>query len=141
MSLKIGQVLSLRIRFNNSGTISAKRHPYLIVAIDNENDFVEIVQIDSLAGKEYKAAFKGNKAIFNSNPQETVIDKDSFVQLDNTIRLELCPELIQYRRQPDVLSFQKLNAVLTAYRNYHTRYQIDENKVVYMDKTEILALN
>lgn len=141
MSLIIGQVLSLRIRFNNSGLISAKRHPYLIVAIDEENEFVEIAQIDSLAGKEYKAAFRGNKAIFNSNPQETVIDKDCFVQLDNTIRIELCPELKKYRRQPDILSEKKLNAVLTAYRSYHNRYQIDENKVIYMDKAEIMSLN
>lgn len=141
MSLIIGQVLSLRIRFNNTGSISATRHPYLIVAIDNENECVEIAQIDSLEGKEYKAAFKGNKSIFNTDPEETVIDKDSFVQLDNTIRVELCAELENYLRQADTLSEDKLNSVLTAYNIYHNKYEIDENKVVYMDKTEILSLN
>lgn len=141
MSLVVGQVLALRIRFNNTGTISATKHPYLIISIDNENEYVEIAQIDSLVGKEYKAAFRGNKAIFNSNPQETVIDKDSFIQLDNTIRIELCPELENYRRQTDTLSAAKLSEVLDAYTKYHDRYSIDENKVVYMDKNEILALN
>ena len=34
--LEVGQVLSLRIRFNNAGDISQKRHPYLIMDIDEE---------------------------------------------------------------------------------------------------------
>ena len=34
--LEVGQVLSLRIRFNNSGTISKGKHPYLIVDIDED---------------------------------------------------------------------------------------------------------
>ena len=42
--LEVGQMLSLRIRFNNTGTISQKRHPYLIMDIDEEFNTVEIVQ-------------------------------------------------------------------------------------------------
>lgn len=141
MSLKVGQVLPLRIRFNNNGDISAVKHPYLIVDIDNENEYIEIVQIDSLQGKEYKAMFRGNKAIFNNDPVETVIDKDSFVQLDNTIRIEKFDEIESYLRQTDTLSEYKLNSVLNAYNEYHSKYTIDENKIVYMDKDEILSLN
>ena len=55
-SLEIGQVLSLRIRFNNNNIISSSKHPYLIVDINDEFNTVEIAQIDSLDGKEYKAA-------------------------------------------------------------------------------------
>lgn len=32
--LEVGQVLSLRLRFNNQGDISRVRHPYLIIDKD-----------------------------------------------------------------------------------------------------------
>lgn len=96
--LEVGQVLSLKIRFNNSGTISQTNHPYLIIDIDTELNTVEIAQIDSLAGKEYKAAFKSNKVIYCTDPIETVIDKDSYIQMDNTIKIEMYHDLVLYRR-------------------------------------------
>lgn len=139
--LEVGQVLALRIRFNNQGLISPGKHPYLIVAIDFDLNFVEVAQIDSLLGKEYKAAMRSNKTIFCDEPHETVIDKDSYVQLDNIIRIENCPELLNYRRQPDKLSAGKLSDVLAAYIRYHQEHEIDDIKNVYMDKTEILSLN
>lgn len=135
--LEVGQVLSLRIRFNNTGTISQKRHPYLIVAIDEEFSTVEIAQLDSLQGKEYKAAMRSNKVIYCDDPQETVIDKDSYIQMDNTLKIELYDGLIHFRRQADKLSTGKLQDVLFAYKKYHDCYEIDENKQVYMDKTEL----
>ena len=52
--LKVGQILSLKIRYNNSGTISNTKHPYIIVNIDSTMNTVEIAQLDSLAGKEFK---------------------------------------------------------------------------------------
>lgn len=139
--LQVGQVLSLKIRYNNDGVKSTVNHPYLIVDINDDLGVVEIVQIDSLANKEYKAFFRSNKVLFCSNPHETVIDEDSFVQLDNTFKIEDFDELINYRRQTDKLSSSKLNSVISAYRNYHTNNEIDENKNVYMDKEEILSLN
>lgn len=134
--LEIGQVLNFRIRFNNDGLISRTRHPYLIIGIDKELNTVEIAQIDSLAGKEYKAAMRSNKVVYADNPHETVIDKDSYIQLDNTLKVELHDDLKMYRRQEDKLSSDKLNDVLTAYYTYHEKYQIDENKQVYMTKQE-----
>lgn len=139
--LEIGQVLSLRIRFNNSGVISQTKHPYLIVGIDEDLGVVEIAQLDSLKGKEYKAAFLCNKAILNQDPIETVIDRDSFIQMDNLFRIENCPELVAYRRQEDKLSGAKLQEVIAAYEAYHRNHVIDENKNVYMDRAEILDLN
>lgn len=139
--LEVGQVLSLKIRYNNNGDSSSTKHPYLIINVDDSLGVIEVAQIDSLAGKEYKAAFKSNKVILNSNPIETVIDKDSFIQMDNIILIEKCEELKGYRRQIDKLSAQKLQSVITAYKKYHETHEIDENKTVYMDKSEIVSLN
>lgn len=142
MNLEVGQILSLRIRFNNAGVISGTKHPYLIVDVNEEFGFVEIAQLDSLSEKKrYKAVMRSNKVIFQGDPIETVIDKDSYVQLDNTLRIEYFDGLIHYRRQTDKLSSVKLKEILLAYQKYHERYEIDENKNVYMNKAEILALN
>ena len=101
-----------------------------------------MAQLDSLKGKEFKAAKKSNKTIFCDMPEETVIDEDSYIQLDNTFLLEDCPELTsRFRRQTDKLSSAKLTDVLEAYNTYHDTHEIDENKIVYMDRKEILKLN
>lgn len=84
---------------------------------------------------------RSNKTIYADHPAEKVIDKDSYVQLDNTIRIELFVGIEHYRRQADCLSEAKLAAVLSAYRRYRERYEIDENKNVYMDQNEITRLN
>ena len=139
--LEVGQVLSLRIRFNNSGDISAVKHPYLIVDINHELNVIEIAQFDSLKGKAHKALFKSNKVVLQGDPPETVIDEDSFVQLDNIIRVENFDGIEALRRQTDKLSQDKLNGVLKVYRDYHNKYEIDENKNVYMDQEEITSLN
>lgn len=139
MSIEVGQVLSLVIRFNNSGDISATKHPYLVVEVNE--DTIEVAQLDSLGRKRYKAAFKENKLIVCDNPKETVIDRDSFIQMDNKITLEKFDDLVNYRRQTDKLSSQKLSDVLSAYRNYQDKNRLDENKIVYMDETEIRNLN
>ena len=139
--LEIGQVIALKIRFNNDGAISNSSHPYLIVGIDREFDVVEIAQLDSLDGKEYKAAFRSNKTIFCDNPVETVIDRNSYIQLDNTLKIENFPTITQFRRQRDKLSRDKLSDVLRAYQQYHQTHIIDDNKIVYMDQGEVLQLN
>lgn len=138
--LEVGQVLALKIRYNNSGTVANKKHPYLIVDIDEELNTVEIAQLDSLQGKEYKAAMRCNKVIYCDEPHETVIDKDSYVQKDNTIKVEYHEELSGYRRQKDKLSKVKLQDVLKAYKDYHEKNRIDENKQVYMDWAELINL-
>lgn len=138
---EIGQVLWLRIRFNNDGAISSSKHPYLIVEIDDILGTIEIAQIDSLNGKEFKALFKSNIVIFAGNPRETVIYKDSYVQLDNTIIVDNYEGLVKYRKTTDKLSTEKLSKVLSEYSNYHHTNHIDENKNVYLSKEEIESLN
>jgi hypothetical protein len=141
MSIEIGQVLALRLRFNNSGDISAKKHPYLIVDVDAESCIVEVVQFDSLKGKEFKAAFRSNFTVLHNDPSESVIDGDSYIQMDNMIKVELFDGLEKYRRQTAKLSNEKLADTLTAYRKYHKEYAIDENKQVYIDREEFETLN
>jgi hypothetical protein len=139
--IEVGQVLNMRIRFNNHGVIAKTKHPYLVVGIDKELNTIEIAQLDSLANKEWKAAKRSNKTIFCDDPIETVIDKDSYVQLDNTIKAENFVGISKFRRQKDKLSPDKLSGVLDAYYKYHRTYEIDEDKQVYMDKEEIEKLN
>lgn len=79
--------------------------------------------------------------IYPNDTKETVIDKDSYVQLDNTIRVEYFETLSDYRRQPDTLSAGKLTSILQAYKTYHDNNQIDELKNVYMDEHEVTSLN
>lgn len=136
-NIEIGQVLSLKIRFNNSGQISKTKHPYLVVGINNEFGTIEVAQIDSLKGKEYKAAKRSNKVIYCDNPTETVIDKDSYIQLDNTFLLENYSGLENYRRQLDKLSKDKLKDAVSAYMEYHDKNCIDEDKQVYMTQREL----
>lgn len=135
-SLEVGQVITAKIRFNNSGLKSSAKHPYLIVGIDEGLGTVEIAQIDSLEGKEYKAAMRCNKVVYCDSPFETVIDKDSYIQLDNVFLVEFYGGLTEYRRQTDKLSEKKLNDVLKAYKSYHVKHHIDENKQVYMGREE-----
>lgn len=139
--LKTGQVLSLKIRFNNTGDVSQTRHPYLVIYISTGESYVEIAQMDSLAGKEYKAAKPCNCVVYCDEPYEQVIDKDSYVQLDNEFRLELSPELEQYRRQEDCLSRDKLETVLMRYSQYRESNVIDPKKKVYISLEELTELN
>ena len=138
--IEIGQVLSLKIRFNNSGTVACVPHPVLVVDVDNKRNIIEVAHIDSITKeKKWKALLKSNVTIKKEG--ETVIDKDSFVQVDNIIQLENYQGLISKRRQPDKLSPDKLQKVLTRYSEYKNNEWIDDNKKVFMNKEEIKALN
>lgn len=137
--LSEGQIITLNMKVNNSGTI-LYGHPYLILTVSEEANYIEIAQVDSLKGKEFKAARRTNKIIYADNPHETVIDKDSYIQMDNSLRIEYFDELARLRRQEDRLSDQKLRDVLNAYKTYQENNQIDENKEVYLSRqTETLS--
>ena len=141
MSLETGQVLWLRIRFNNTGEISATRHPYLIVEVNNEYGYCEVAQLDSAKDKMHKVLMSTNKLVLCINPQETVISENGFAQLDNTFRLELSSELEVYKRTNATLTKKRLEDVIKAYRKFHTEHEIDENKNVFLSLEEIQQLN
>ena len=139
--LKLGQVIWIKARFNNSGAVSATKHPYIIIGHSKEMGYYEVAQFDSLAGKEYKAMMSSNKVIFCYNPDETVISKDSYVQMDNKFMIEEYPELAKYRSTKDTLSKSKFDDLVAAYTKYQRSHQIDDNKIVYMTKEEVEDLN
>lgn len=140
--IEIGQVISLKIRFNNDGSVANVAHPLLVVDVDKDRNIIEVAHIDSITEeKKWKALLKSNVVIRKNNPIETVIDKDSFVQVDNIIQLENFPELIYKRRQVEKLSKDKLNKVLIRYKEYKNNEWIDDNKKVFMTKEEIVNLN
>lgn len=139
--LKTGQVLWLKIRFNNSGLISNAVHPYLIASIDNEYNTIEIIQMDSLKGKEWKAMFKSNVTILNTDPVEEVIQVSSYAQMDNTFTVENYDGLVKYRKTAALLSQKKLENLLKRYNLYHNTHTIDENKIVFLSSEEIENLN
>lgn len=138
--LVVGQVLSLRIEMEYFGVFPEK-HPYLILDINEAENVIEVGQLHSLEGKPFEAINKENKVIFNINPQETVIDKDSFIQKNNTILIEYFDGIEKYRRQKDVLSKTKLELTIKEYRKYHDENEIPENRIVYLDKETIENLN
>ena len=140
--IEIGQVLSLKIRFNNSGAVASVAHPILVLKVDKEKNILEVAHIDSITKeKKWKALLKSNVTIKKSNPEETAIDKDSFVQIDNIIQLENFSKLETKRRQVDKLSNEKFNKVLNRYNEYKENEWIDDNKKVFMSKDEIISLN
>ena len=140
--IEIGQVLSLKVRFNNSGTVASVSHPILVLNIDYDKKILEVAHIDSITEeKKWKALLNSNVTIKKDNPDEKVIDKDSFVQIDNIIQLEYFPELEIKRRQSDKLSDKKFKKVLDRYLKYKENEWIDDNKKVFMSKEEIVSLN
>lgn len=140
MTLVEGQVLSLIISLPYHGEFQQK-HPYLILHIDQINKIVEVGQLHSVEGKMFEAIDEKNKIIYATNPKETVIDKDSFIQKNNKITIELFEELEQYRRQPDKLTNRRFQEVVYAYDKYHKENFIEKNRKVHLSKTRILDLN
>lgn len=140
MRIEAGQIITLRMRVNNSGTI-LNPHPYLVLFANSIDNYIEIAQVDSLVGKEYKALKKSNKIIYCDDPHETVIDKDSYIQLDNCLRIEYFDDICLLRRQEDKLSDIKFQDVINAYINYQNTNYIDENKQVYVSASELKEYN
>ncbi len=84
---------------------------------------------------------KSNVTIRKNNPYETLIDKDSFVQVDNIIMLENFSGLEKKRKQKDKLSDEKFNKVLKRYSEFKNNELIVDDKKVFMTKEEIISLN
>ena len=55
--IEIGQVLSLKIRFNNSGAVASVAHPILVLKVDKEKNILEVAHIDSIT-KEMESLIK-----------------------------------------------------------------------------------
>lgn len=136
--LAVGQVLWLRIRYNPN-TIAQKTHPMLIYSL-NENT-IDLIAIDSAKGKIYQLMKKSNKYIDTENPHETVIYKDSYAQLDNKITIDKFENLKNARQTTDTLSKKKFEELSKKYEEFQSNHFIDESKIIYMTREEVLEYN
>ena len=136
--LTIGQVLWLKVRYQID-VVATEKHPMLIAEINDE--YIELIALDKTAGKLQQLYHEYNLYIDSLNPKESVIYEDSYAQLNTKLTIENFEELIKSRKTTEKLSKEKLNEVLSEYKNYQMKHIIDENRIVYMDKKEVIALN
>lgn len=138
MSLEVGQVLWLKVRYQTN-IVAKVPHPMLVAVIDIDEDKIEVIAIDKAKDKVYQLFNQANYFLDSDN--EKVISVDSYAQLNNTLTIENFPELIKYRKTKEKLSTEKLNDLLNDYNEYHNNNFIPDERIVHMNKEEILKLN
>ncbi len=82
MSFVVGQGVLGRIRFVD-GEVPAYDRTYLVVTA--EPDYIEVLNVSSIRGKERKLAFPTNERLRTYNPPFVM---PSFVKLDSLTRVE-----------------------------------------------------
>lgn len=82
-SFVAGQAFWGKIRFPD-GEFPAYDRPYLIVDVDGE--YIELLTVSSIAGKEWKLTLPTNREIFNYDPP---FPKRTFVKLDSLQRTHI----------------------------------------------------
>lgn len=137
-NLQVGQVLWLKVRYQID-VVSDVIHPMLIAKI--EKDYIEVIAIDKTFGKLQCLYHEYNFFINSKNPTEDVIYEDSYAQLNTKITIELTDELKNSRKTEEKLSSKKLNELLKEYKYYQKNHILDESRIVYMSKKELLKLN
>ena len=140
MSLEIGQVLWLKVRYKTN-VVADDKHPMLLAVIDIDENKIEVIAIDKAKGRTYQLYNEANRFIDSENPKEKVIYEDSYAQLNNTLTIEYFPELSKYRKTTAKLSKEKLADLINDYRIYHKNNFIPDERKVHMTKEEILKLN
>lgn len=139
-NLKEAQIIWLKIELPYFG-IFDDAHPYLVLHIDWEEYTVEIGQFHSVEGKGFEAISETNTVIYNISPEEPALPKTSFLQLNNTIKLELFEGISNYKRTEEKLSERKFNKAVRKYDKYHDEHEILDDHIIYMDKIRIQELN
>ena len=84
---------------------------------------------------------KYNYYINSENPKETVISEGSYVQLNTKLTIENFAMLSNFRKTKNTLSKKKLNDLIKEYYDYQNNNIINEERIVYMTKEEILKMN
>ncbi len=79
----VGQAFWGRVRFRD-GEFPQYDRPYLIVGVDE--DYLEILTVSSVAGKEWKLTLPTNKELINYDPP---FPKRTFVKLDSLQRVHI----------------------------------------------------
>ncbi len=138
MNLEIGQVLWLRIKYKAT-EIAKEKHPMLIARINEK--YIEVIALDKTKGKLQNLYRPYNIFISVDNPLEMVINQDSYAQLNNKFTIENTKELLRARRTVKKLSQNKLDYILLKYNNWHKENVIQKDRIVYMDREDVLVLN
>lgn len=86
MRYKVGQGIYTRIRFKD-GTMPEYKRTYLIVEV--ESNYIKVLNVSSIEGKEAKAQMFANKTLKHYNPP---FAKPSFVKLDSLTKVENPPD-------------------------------------------------
>lgn len=136
--IEIGQVLWLKVKYQID-IVSEIKHPMLVAKI--EKDYIEVIALDSTAGKMHQLFHNYNYYIDSDNPKETVIFEDSYAQLNTKLTIDKIEELKLSRKTLNKISSNKLNDILFQYQNYQNKYGVEEQRIVHMSKKEILFLN
>ena len=84
---------------------------------------------------------KYNYFINSENPKETVIFENSYAQLNTKLTIENFAMLSNFRKTKNTLSKKKLNDLIKEYYDYQNNNIINEERIVYMTKEEILKMN
>ena len=82
MQFKEGQAVLGKIRFRDGQEPQYPR-PYLVVTVTAE--YIEVLNVSSIQGKDYKLAYSTNTRI---NPYNPPFMKPSFVKLDSLTRVD-----------------------------------------------------
>lgn len=101
-----GQGILGRVRFKD-GQFPAYDRTYLVITVTT--DYIEILNVSSIRGKERKLAFSTNKRLKNYNPPFRV---PSFVKLDSLTRVYQSDwHNLQILHGGNVLNQAELNAI------------------------------
>lgn len=111
----------------------------LIHSINDE--YIEIIAIDKAEDKQFQLMKKCNSYIDCNNPNETVIYRDSYAQLNNKLTIENFDELKNARHTCDKLSERKLTELNNRYITYHNENVLSDTRMVHMTKNDILEMN
>lgn len=136
--IKVGQILWLKVRYQID-KIADVIHPMLVAKI--YDNYIEVIAIDKTKDKLHQLYKKCNYYINSSMPKESVIYEDSYAQLNTKLTIEWSDSLLLSRKTNNTLSSAKLNDLLFSYDEYQENNPLDEERIVYMTKEEIMLLN
>lgn len=140
MDLEVGQILWLKVRYKTD-VVAKYAHPMLVAVINIDENKIEVIAIDKARDRIAQLYNEANHFLDSENPKEKVIYVDSYAQLNNTLTIEYFPELIQYRKTKETLSYDKLKNLIHDYKEYHENNFIPDERKIHMTKEEILKLN
>ena len=95
---------------------------------DVNHEYIEIIAMDKTAGKLHQLYRPYNYYINCESPKETVINEDSYAQLNTKLTIEWHDCLLKSRKTNSCLSEKKLKDLLSIYREYQNSNKLLEER-------------